>query len=553
MPVSNQNMGYDPREMLATFYQQQNEALGNYYNPSYAMQRGGPMGFDVLPPQPGQTRPPMPMPSPGVSPLPPPAVNGPPMMPPPMAGMQPLPFGGFRANGGPVQPGRAYVVGERGPELMVPQVPGTIVPNAATPMRADNDRNVRPMTDFNPVTGQASSFDGMSRTAFFGKAMQADPSKRAALGDGSGVYGDIQRGAVGLAPQTDARSFGAGGMNFVGPPAMPNPKPSPAPPALPAGPATGMLVAGPGGSVKWQRGTGPGTTLPPQTTPAAPALSASMPMMMPANNSRIAQSPSNRPYAELAGGTGSLANRGTRPVGRSANDPQRIAEQMRRRGDPSAILRFGAQQMGQDFARERDAVNFAQQQQMFGQQQQAMDARDAANYNQGLTMFEMQQRAKQARDAQNFEQQQQLEAGRRSADLAAQEQARQYGLKPVPVTGTATPYFQDAQGRIYAGSQPERAPEPVPQGLVPRGYQGGQTIYGPKDAPNFTIREIPGEPIQDPVTGKWTTKPGQMARIFEDGTYEPIQPRGQAAGPAPSPPPADAAARLAELRRKAGL
>ena len=101
MPVSNQNMGYDPREMLATFYQQQNEAMGNYQNPSYAMQRGGPMGFDIMPP----------------------------MMPPPMAGMQMLPFGGYRANGGPVQPGRAYVVGERGPELMVPQVPGTIVPN----------------------------------------------------------------------------------------------------------------------------------------------------------------------------------------------------------------------------------------------------------------------------------------------------------------------------------------------------------------------------------------------------------------------------------------
>ena len=529
---------FDPRDAMERWTQQTQNAQQN------ALLPGGGRSITLLP-QPMQIGGPvMPMmPQPQDPPMP--------MMPQP--GIQMLPFGGYRANGGPVQPGRAYVVGERGPELMVPQVPGTIVPNAATPMRADNDRNVRPMTDFNPVTGQASSFDGMSRTAFFGKAMQADPSKRAALGDGSGVYGDIQRGAVGLAPQTDARSFGTNGMNFVGPPAMPNPKPSPAPPALPAGPATGMLVAGPGGSVKWQRGTGPGTTLPPQTTPAAPALSASMPIMMPANNSRIAQSPSNRPYAELAGGTGSLANRGTRPVGRSANDPQRIAEQMRRRGDPSAILRFGAQQMGQDFARERDAVNFAQQQQMFGQQQQAMDARDAANYNQGLTMFEMQQRAKQARDAQNFEQQQQLEAGRRSADLAAQEQARQYGLKPVPVTGTATPYFQDAQGRIYAGSQPERAPEPVPQGLVPRGYQGGQTIYGPKDAPNFTIREIPGEPIQDPVTGKWTTKPGQMARIFEDGTYEPIQPRGQAAGPAPSPPPADAAARLAELRRKAGL
>ena len=37
---------------------------------------------------------------------------------------------GFRANGGPVSAGRPYVVGERGPELMVPNVNGTVVRNA---------------------------------------------------------------------------------------------------------------------------------------------------------------------------------------------------------------------------------------------------------------------------------------------------------------------------------------------------------------------------------------------------------------------------------------
>lgn len=40
-------------------------------------------------------------------------------------------FGGFRASGGPVAPGRSYVVGERGPEVFAPKVPGTIVPNHA--------------------------------------------------------------------------------------------------------------------------------------------------------------------------------------------------------------------------------------------------------------------------------------------------------------------------------------------------------------------------------------------------------------------------------------
>lgn len=40
-------------------------------------------------------------------------------------------FGGFRAAGGPVSAGRAYVVGEKGPELMVPGRSGYVVPNGA--------------------------------------------------------------------------------------------------------------------------------------------------------------------------------------------------------------------------------------------------------------------------------------------------------------------------------------------------------------------------------------------------------------------------------------
>lgn len=38
-------------------------------------------------------------------------------------------FGGFRAAGGPVSGGQAYVVGERGPELIVPRSPGQVIPN----------------------------------------------------------------------------------------------------------------------------------------------------------------------------------------------------------------------------------------------------------------------------------------------------------------------------------------------------------------------------------------------------------------------------------------
>lgn len=42
-------------------------------------------------------------------------------------------FGGARAMGGPVLSNTAYLVGERGPELFVPDVAGTIVPNGGTP------------------------------------------------------------------------------------------------------------------------------------------------------------------------------------------------------------------------------------------------------------------------------------------------------------------------------------------------------------------------------------------------------------------------------------
>lgn len=38
-------------------------------------------------------------------------------------------FGGFRAAGGPVDPNRAYVVGEKGPEIIVPRNAGHVIPN----------------------------------------------------------------------------------------------------------------------------------------------------------------------------------------------------------------------------------------------------------------------------------------------------------------------------------------------------------------------------------------------------------------------------------------
>lgn len=292
-----------------------------------------------------------------------------------------VPFGGFRANGGPVQPGRAYVVGERGPELMVPQVPGTIVPNAATrPMpvnpldqhvgrinaREDQslaesqkfwnestkfwgDRNQQSKQDvlqaqetrnrFKPgsaewqaandsVNRSVADYESQFRSQQNAAQLAAEDGARIGTGEG---WQRLQRADAYSQQNAEAVMAEMRAKRGSQPPANVTPASSSTPAAAPPTGGPGMLVAGPGGSVVWQRGTGPGTTLPPQTTPAAPAQSASMPMMGPANNSRIAQSPSNRPYAELAGGTGSLANRGTRPIGRSANDPGRMNEMAMRR------------------------------------------------------------------------------------------------------------------------------------------------------------------------------------------------------------------------------
>ncbi|HEX7040438.1 MAG TPA: hypothetical protein VF202_10015, partial [Trueperaceae bacterium] len=40
-----------------------------------------------------------------------------------------LGFGGGRAQGGEISPGRFYMVGERGPELIAPRSAGTVIPN----------------------------------------------------------------------------------------------------------------------------------------------------------------------------------------------------------------------------------------------------------------------------------------------------------------------------------------------------------------------------------------------------------------------------------------
>lgn len=104
---------FDPRDAMERWTQQQQNAQQNALMSSGGDSiSAGPARPFLMPPlglQPAQPQPQQPMPMPQPMPM--------------------LPFGGFRANGGPVRPGMAYVTGERGPELFVPSVPGTILPS----------------------------------------------------------------------------------------------------------------------------------------------------------------------------------------------------------------------------------------------------------------------------------------------------------------------------------------------------------------------------------------------------------------------------------------
>ena len=98
-------------------------------------------------------------------------------------------FGGERAKGGPVAGGKAYLVGERGPELFVPGQSGSIVPNTGLAMPAMS-------------AGGAGGVGGEIRRAFAGLGIYLD-------GESVGRVSD-RRLSVALATTgTTSRSAGA--------------------------------------------------------------------------------------------------------------------------------------------------------------------------------------------------------------------------------------------------------------------------------------------------------------------------------------------------------
>ena len=78
-------------------------------------------------------------------------------------------FGGARANGGPVSAGRAYLVGERGPEMIVPSAPGVVIPRVGATGSTVN-------VNITQHIGQ-----GVSRSEVYAASMQAKESAKSEL------------------------------------------------------------------------------------------------------------------------------------------------------------------------------------------------------------------------------------------------------------------------------------------------------------------------------------------------------------------------------------
>jgi lambda family phage tail tape measure protein len=90
------------------------------------------------------------------------------------------PLSGARANGGPVESGGAYMVGERGPELFVPRSAGAIVPNHSMAMGGSTN-----ITNYNIQAIDTKSFEdrilGSSKAVW---AANAYGAKNLSLGRG---------------------------------------------------------------------------------------------------------------------------------------------------------------------------------------------------------------------------------------------------------------------------------------------------------------------------------------------------------------------------------
>jgi hypothetical protein len=311
-------------------------------------------------------------------------------------------------------------------------------------------------------------------------------------------------------------------------------------------------------------------------------------------------SPLNRPYAsniftQAQGGTpsqfdrlqqspfgaNSLANRAATPVGRSNYDVNRIAERAyRQQRNPRLLMQLNAQTTAQNFARERDAVNFQQalamnalhnqtQAQRDAQQRQYQTQDQAARQHQELMFYGLNQGA------------QAMEAERRRKQEEMDRQARGVtGVEMMPAPGGGfVPVVKHADGTtsLAGGYMPApKPPQPAPsvQMMQLPGTNTFVPMYDNKPLPNqpsYTGQPVPGSYVRQATQGQPTpmqytpidTKPATIKVIDREGKpldfpagyqlppgYKELTPQGQ---PAPAAAPAGGGTAPAEaLEGKAG-
>lgn len=338
------------------------------------------------------------------------------------------------------------------------------------------------------------------------------------------------------------------------------------------GPMQPMIV---NGGMRFQGPTAPASATAPMmsATPQRAAPPASMMMPAPASLMGAPMSAPNALSRGAPAGMGSMMG-GARPAGgRSANDPMRIAETARRRGDPSLIMGLAGQQQQQQFQREmfgmqqeasaqRDAINFGQGLQMFGAQQDAMNQRDAMNFGQQKEMFQMQNQQRAGESALEFQRRQEADA----ADRAGQSIV---GGEQLPMMGGSVPMVKRADGTMsmaggFIAAKPEAAPMTPDDIAAARAMggdvsiqQGNTQIRFPGMAPDKPTRltALPGAPSM--VQGGQPT-PDRVFDPYTGEFYEAgkVPGRGAPAKAATQSAPAaapDPKTRMNALRKRLGL
>ena len=289
---------------------------------------------------------------------------------------------------------------------------------------------------------------------------------------------------------------------------------------------TGRFVPGNGGSQVWQRGTGPGATAPPQTTPATNITSL--------ESAFGANSLTNRASAnDGAVRTGPISSRKAVPVGgggRSATDKLgMLARRAWTRQDEKGYTDLIQAQAGL----EQRGIDRAFQADQSATQRQVWNARDERNFEQQQQLHgidrayqeSVYQRGKQdALDAEGRRNEREDQNWQRNRDAELQDRAAggidKFYYEPTPDGTSALPMVVDKGGnkRLVGGGPRDLRPQPQP----PSPEQHAKTISG------YLMKGI--QATWDPKIGDYRLDPLRPDKPQSDGTETLVEEPDDAGG-----------------------